>query len=88
MVAHCVCRFVISTHASCAGVVIKGVLRTVLAVDANLVVVDVMHPPNVAVGDEVVLLGCDTTNTAACVFPSLSTRIPAHFPRVFTGVQV
>jgi alanine racemase len=62
-------------------VVIRGHLRQVLAVDANVVVVAVSS--DVQVGDTVVILGCDAGATDVCTMPTLSTRIPSHLPRFY-----
>lgn len=64
-------------------VLIRGSLCAVLSVDANLALVDVASAPLVMVGDVAVILGCDAVNASLCVFPTLSTRIPTHLPRVY-----
>lgn len=62
-------------------VAIRGQLRHVLAVDANVVVVSVSS--DVRVGDTCVILGCDAAASHACAMPTLSTRIPTHLPRFY-----
>ncbi len=62
-------------------VVIRGQLRQVLAVDSNLVIVDVSS--DVKAGDTVVILGCDSHSKDVCAMPTLSTRIPTHLPRFY-----
>lgn len=62
-------------------VVVRGYRRLVLAVDANMVIVQVTA--GVEVGDEVVILGCDASAPFHCATPILSTRIPAHLARFY-----
>ena len=59
----------------------RGYRRLVLAVDANMVIVQVTA--GVEVGDEVVILGCDASAPFHCATPILSTRIPAHLARFY-----
>eukprot|EP00960_Hanusia_phi_P038571 753491-Hanusia_phi.AAC.5 len=64
--------------------VIHGERCNVIAVDANLVTVDISHVPGmVSPGDEVIILGCDGHQKNVCVLPTLSTRIPTHLPRFY-----
>jgi alanine racemase len=62
-------------------VVIRSTLLPVLAVDANVVIVEASS--EVQVGDTVVILGCDAADTDVCTMPTLSTRIPTHLPRFY-----
>lgn len=62
-------------------VAIRGGLHRVLAVDANVVMVQVS--PDVRVGDEVVIVGCDASAADVCSMPTLSTRVPTHLPRFY-----
>jgi hypothetical protein len=56
-------------------------VRSPVQVDANVVIVAVS--PDVAVGDTVVILGCDAAAQDVCAMPTLSTRIPSHLPRFY-----
>jgi len=56
-------------------------VRSLVQVDANVVIVAVS--PDVAVGDTVVILGCDAAAQDVCAMPTLSTRIPSHLPRFY-----